>query len=99
MEAKGMTGRILEGITVLSDARSTVIFTLGPGVSWMLAQSMMGVPLTERRITSSALSAERAPSFWPPGTSREELLTRFCLAAEGGRLIEMGAAGIAVTDH
>ncbi|MBI2198803.1 MAG: hypothetical protein HYU42_09430 [Candidatus Rokubacteria bacterium] len=94
-----MTGRILEGITVLSDARSTVIFTLGPGVSWMLPQSMMGVPLTERFITSRALSAERAPSFWPPGTSREALRARFCPVAEGGRLIEMGATGIAVTDH
>ena len=31
-----------------------------------------------------------------PGVSR---LTRFCPVAEGGRLIEMGAAGIAVTDQ
>ena len=42
------------------------------------------------------LSAERAEYFYPPGTSRDELLRQFRPVSEGGRLIEMGAAGIAV---
>jgi hypothetical protein len=33
--------------------------------------------------------------FYPPGTTREELIALFRPVAEGGRLIEMGAAGIA----
>jgi glycine/D-amino acid oxidase-like deaminating enzyme len=71
-------------------------FKLGPGVAWLLAQRMTGVPLRERLIASSALSAERARYFYPPGTSREALLAQFRPVAEGGRLVEMGAAGIAV---
>ncbi len=72
-------------------------FKLGPGVSWLLAQRMMGVSRADRLIASHALSAERAAYFYPPGTSREELLAQFRPISEGGRLIEMGAAGIAVT--
>ncbi|PWU21356.1 MAG: hypothetical protein C5B48_11415, partial [Candidatus Rokuibacteriota bacterium] len=72
-------------------------FKLGPGVAWLLAERMRGVPRERRLITSHALSAERATYFYPPGTSREELLRQFRPVAEGGRLIEMGAAGIAVT--
>jgi hypothetical protein len=50
----------------------------------------------DRRIPSHALSAERAMHCYPPGTSREELLRQFRLLSEGGRLVDMGAAGIAV---
>ena len=71
-------------------------FKLGPGVSWLLAQRMAGIPREDRLIASAALSAERAEYFYPRGTSREELLGQFRPASEGGRLIEMGAAGIAV---
>ena len=71
-------------------------FKLGTGVSWLLAQRMTGVPFADRVIASSALSAERATYFYPPGTSRDELLAQFRPIAQGGRLIEMGAAGIAV---
>jgi glycine/D-amino acid oxidase-like deaminating enzyme len=71
-------------------------FKLGPGVSWLLAQRMAGLGRENRLIASHALSAERAEYFYPPGTSREELLRQFRPASEGGRLIEMGAAGIAV---
>ena len=69
-------------------------FKLGPGVAWLLAQRMWGVPRADRLIASAALSAERATYFYPPGTSREELLRLFRPVHEGGRLIEMGAAGI-----
>jgi hypothetical protein len=57
---------------------------------------MAGLGRENRLIASHALSAERAEYFYPPGTSREELLRQFRPASEGGRLIEMGAAGIAV---
>ncbi len=70
-------------------------FKLGPGVAYLLAQRLTGVPREGRLIPSAALSAERAPYFYPPGTGREELLRLFRPAAEGGRLVEMGAAGIA----
>lgn len=70
-------------------------FKLGPGVAYLLAQRLAGVPLADRLVSSTALSAERAPYFYPPGTSREELLALFRPAAEGGRLVDMGAAGIA----
>ena len=69
-------------------------FKLGPGVAWLLAQRMAGVPREDRLIPSVALSAERAEYFYPPGTSREELLRLFRPIHEGGRLVEMGAAGI-----
>jgi len=55
------------------------------------------VPRERRLIASHALSAERATYFYPPGTSRAELLAQFRGVADGGRLHEMGAAGIAVT--
>jgi glycine/D-amino acid oxidase-like deaminating enzyme len=71
-------------------------FKLGPGVAWLLTQRMMGVPRSDRLIASHALSAERATYFYPPGTSRDDLLAQFRPAAEGGRLIEMGATGIAI---
>ncbi|HET7874013.1 MAG TPA: FAD-binding oxidoreductase [Methylomirabilota bacterium] len=70
-------------------------FKLGPGVAWLLVQRLAGVPRENRLIPSTALSAERATYFYPPGTSREELVAQFRPAAEGGRLVEMGAAGIA----
>jgi glycine/D-amino acid oxidase-like deaminating enzyme len=70
-------------------------FKLGPGVAWLLAERLAGVPPEARLIRSAALSAERAPYFYPPGTSREELLGLFRPLGEGGRLVEMGAAGIA----
>ena len=70
-------------------------FKLGPGVAYLLVQRLMGVPSEGRLIRSRALSAERAAYFYPPGTSRDELLALFRPVAEGGRLIEMGAAGIA----
>jgi glycine/D-amino acid oxidase-like deaminating enzyme len=69
-------------------------FKLGPGVAWLLAQRMAGVPREARLIGSVALSAERAEYFYPPGTTRDELLRLFRPVHEGGRLIEMGAAGI-----
>jgi glycine/D-amino acid oxidase-like deaminating enzyme len=69
-------------------------FKLGPGVAWLLAERLAGVPREKRLIASHALSAERATYFYPPGTSREELLRLFRPVHEGGRLIEMGAAGI-----
>jgi glycine/D-amino acid oxidase-like deaminating enzyme len=72
-------------------------FKLGPGVAWLLAERLADVPRARRLIASAALSAERATYFYPPGTSREELLRQFRPAAEGGRLIEMGAAGIAIS--
>jgi glycine/D-amino acid oxidase-like deaminating enzyme len=71
-------------------------FKLGPGVAWLLTQRMMGTPLTDRLIASTALSVERSTYFYPPGTSREELLALFRPVAAGGRMIDMGAAGIAV---
>ena len=46
-------------------------------------------------VTDPAKIAERAEYFYPPGTSREELLRLFRPVSEGGRLIEIGAAGIA----
>lgn len=70
-------------------------FKLGPGVAYLLAQRLAGVPREARLVPSAALSAERAPYFYPPGTGREELLRLFRPVSEGGRLIEMGAAGIA----
>jgi glycine/D-amino acid oxidase-like deaminating enzyme len=69
-------------------------FKLGPGVAWLLVQRMTGVPRASRLIGSPALSAERAEYFYPPGTSRAELERLFRPVSEGGRLIEMGAAGI-----
>jgi glycine/D-amino acid oxidase-like deaminating enzyme len=72
-------------------------FKLGPGVAWLLAERLAGVPRERRLIASAALSAERAAYFYPSGTSCEELLRQFRPAAEGGRLIEMGAAGIAIS--
>lgn len=69
-------------------------FKLGPGVAWLLVQRLTGVPRADRLIPSAALSAERATYFYPPGTSREELLQLFRPVHEGGRLVEMGAAGI-----
>jgi glycine/D-amino acid oxidase-like deaminating enzyme len=71
-------------------------FKLGPGVAWLAVERLAGVPRARRLIASHALSAERATYFYPPGTSREELLRQFRPAAEGGRLVEMGAAGIAL---
>ena len=55
----------------------------------------MGVPRGERLIASASLSAERAEYFYPPGTTREELLRLFRPVSAGGRLVEIGAAGIA----
>ena len=52
-------------------------------------------PREDRLIASTSLSAERAEYFYPPGTSQEELLGLFRPVSEGGRLIEIGAAGIA----
>jgi glycine/D-amino acid oxidase-like deaminating enzyme len=72
-------------------------FKLGPGVAWLLFERLTGVPRERRLIGSDALSAERADYFYPPGTSRAELLAQFRSVAEGGRLHEMGAAGIALT--
>jgi glycine/D-amino acid oxidase-like deaminating enzyme len=69
-------------------------FKLGPGVAWLLAQRLAGVPREDRLIPSVALSAERAEYFYPPGTGRDALLRLFRPVHEGGRLIEMGAAGI-----
>jgi hypothetical protein len=57
---------------------------------------MSGIARADRLIASPALSAERAEYFYPPGTSRDELLRQFRPASQGGRLIEMGAAGIAI---
>jgi len=71
-------------------------FKLGPGVAWLLFERLTGVPCEQRLIASDALSAERATYFYPPGTSREELLAQFRSPADGGRLHEMGAAGIAL---
>jgi glycine/D-amino acid oxidase-like deaminating enzyme len=73
-------------------------FKLGPGVAWLLVQRMTGVPRAARLIASAALSAERAEYFYPPETRREELLALFRPVSEGGRLIEMGAAGIRPAD-
>jgi glycine/D-amino acid oxidase-like deaminating enzyme len=70
-------------------------FKLGPGVAWLAMERLMGVPRTDRLIASTSLSAERAEYFYPPGTSREKLLRLFRPVSEGGRLIEIGAAGIA----
>ena len=70
-------------------------FKLGPGVAWLAVERLMGVPREDRLIASTSLSAERAEYFYPPGTSREELLRLFRPVSEGGRLIEIGAAGIA----
>ena len=70
-------------------------FKLGPGVAYLLVERLSGAPRADRLIPSAALSAERAPYFYPPGTSDEELRRLFLPVAEGGRLIEMGAAGIA----
>lgn len=72
-------------------------FKLGPGVAWLLVERLAGIPRERRLIGSNALSAERAAYFYPPGTSREELLRQFRPVGDGGRLIEMGAAGIAIT--
>jgi hypothetical protein len=58
-------------------------------------ERLIGVARTDRLIPSISLSAERAEYFYPPGTSREELLRLFRPVSEGGRLIEIGAAGIA----
>jgi glycine/D-amino acid oxidase-like deaminating enzyme len=69
-------------------------FKLGPGVAWLLAERLAGVPREKRLIASAALSAERATYFYPAGTSRDELLRLFRPVHEGGRLVEMGAAGI-----
>ena len=71
-------------------------FKLGPGVAWLLYERMVGMAPAQRLIASAALSAERAMYFYPPGTSREELLRQFRPVAQGGRLHEMGAAGIAL---
>jgi glycine/D-amino acid oxidase-like deaminating enzyme len=71
-------------------------FKLGPGVAWLLYERLTGVPRERRLIGSDALSAERATYFYPPGTGRAELLRQFRGVAEGGRLHEMGAAGIAI---
>jgi len=71
-------------------------FKLGPAVAWLLVERLAGVPLTERLIASRALSAERATYFYPPGTTHAELLRQFRPLAEGGRLVDMGAAGIAL---
>ena len=85
-----------EGSVLYAGSGCGTGFKLGPGVAWLLTQRMMGVPLPDRLIASAALSAERATYFYPPGTSRDELLAQFRPLAEGGRLVEMGAAGIAV---
>jgi glycine/D-amino acid oxidase-like deaminating enzyme len=69
-------------------------FKLGPGVAWLLVERLRGVPRADRLIASDTLSAERAPYFYPPGTSEEELRRLFRPVSEGGRLIEIGAAGI-----
>ena len=69
-------------------------FKLGPGVAWLLAQRLAGVAREDRLIPSAALSVERATYFYPPGTGRDELMKLFRPVHEGGRLIEMGAAGI-----
>lgn len=70
-------------------------FKLGPGVAYLLVQRLMGVARANRLTPSPALSAERATYFYPAGTSREELLRQFRPVAEGGRFVDMGAAGIA----
>lgn len=70
-------------------------FKLGPGVACLLAQRLMGIRREDRLIPSASLSAERAEYFYPAGTSREELLKLFRPVREGGRLVDMGAAGIA----
>jgi hypothetical protein len=70
-------------------------FKLGPGVAWLAMERLMGVPREDRLIASISLSVERAEYFYPPGTSREELLRLFRPVSQGGRLIEIGAAGIA----
>ena len=70
-------------------------FKLGPGVAWLLVERLRGVPRADRLIATHALSAERARYFYPPGTSEAELRRLFLPVAEGGRLIEIGAAGIA----
>jgi glycine/D-amino acid oxidase-like deaminating enzyme len=70
-------------------------FKLGPGVAWLAVERLMGVPREDRLIASNSLSVERAEYFYPPGTSKEELLRLFRPVSEGGRLIAIGAAGIA----
>jgi glycine/D-amino acid oxidase-like deaminating enzyme len=52
-------------------------FKLGPGVAWLLFERLAGIPRERRLIASDALSAERAMYFYPPGTSRAELLRQF----------------------
>lgn len=70
-------------------------FKLGPGVAYLLVQRLAGVPRADRLIPSDILSAERAHYFYPPGTSQDELRGLYRPVAEGGRLRDMGAAGIA----
>jgi len=67
-------------------------FKLGPGLAYLLAQRIAGVPRGERLIAGDTLSVERNAYFYPADVTDADLLALFDPAA--GRFRHMGASGI-----
>ena len=67
-------------------------FKLGPGLSYLLAQRLTGVPREQRLVPSDTLSVERNTYFFPAETTEAELRALF--EPGGGRFRSVGASGI-----
>jgi glycine/D-amino acid oxidase-like deaminating enzyme len=67
-------------------------FKLGPGLSYLLAQRLTGVPQSERLIQDDTLSVERNRYFFPADTTDEQLRALFDPAS--GRFRNVGASGV-----
>ena len=67
-------------------------FKLGPGLAYLLAQRIAGVPKDERLVTGDSLSVERNQYFYPGDTTDAKLLALF--DPDAGRFRHLGASGI-----
>ncbi len=67
-------------------------FKLGPGLAYLLAQRLAGVPRAERLIASDAMSVERATYFYSADASEADLRALFDPAR--GRFKHIGASGV-----
>ena len=72
-------------------------FKLGPGLAYLLAQRMAGVPKDERLVSGNTLSVERNQYFYPATVTDAELRPLFHPAS--GRFRHVGASGIRLPEE